>query len=212
MAMSSSPATGIGALVLAAGAAQRFGGPKLLARDRGTSLLGRSVMAAREAGCDPVLVVVGAHAERLRTELRRVPAVCVTNRQWRRGVGSSIACGVTEIQRLAPALSGVLILVADQPKLDVAILERLLAAFDGTPGCRVASAYADTLGVPAIFGRTHFPALERLDGDRGAKALLLAGREGVLSVVWPEGARDIDLRDDAEGAGLTLPRKRGDGA
>jgi molybdenum cofactor cytidylyltransferase len=147
-----------------------------------------------------VIVVVGAHADRILPELAALHAAYVMNGEWRRGIGGSIACGAQEIQRRRASLSGIMLIVADLPRLDAQVLERLVAAFDATPGCRVASAYADTVGVPAIFGRSYFGPLTELAADRGAQPLLLAGREHVIAVAWPEGARDVDVRADAPDA------------
>ena len=49
----------IGGVVLAAGASRRLGELKQLVRLGEETLLGRAVRVAREAGCSPVVVVVG---------------------------------------------------------------------------------------------------------------------------------------------------------
>ena len=59
-----------------------------------------------------------------------------------------------------------------------------------------ASAYADTLGVPAIFPRQYFPQILQLGGDRGAKAVIEANAANVTAVAIPEAAMDIDTQAD----------------
>ena len=48
-----------GALVLAAGASRRLGAPKQTIVLKGETLLDRSIRIASEAGCSPIVVVLG---------------------------------------------------------------------------------------------------------------------------------------------------------
>ena len=50
--------------------------------------------------------------------------------------------------------------------------------------------------MPALFERSLFPELKRLQGDRGAKPLLLEQPELLIRVAWPEGAVDLDRPED----------------
>ncbi|WP_317230377.1 NTP transferase domain-containing protein, partial [Clavibacter sp. MX14-G9D] len=77
----------IAGVVLAAGAGVRFGGPKALAaRPDGTPWLASAIRALAEAGCSPVLVVLGAAAEEAADLLRTLPeavdAVVVRADDW----------------------------------------------------------------------------------------------------------------------------------
>ena len=58
----------VGAVILAAGASTRLGEPKQLVMLGGETLLERAVRVAREAGCSPVVVVVGAEYARVLAE------------------------------------------------------------------------------------------------------------------------------------------------
>ena len=55
-------------LVLAAGGGRRYGGPKALVRRDGELLVERAVATAREAGCAPIVVVLGASAADVRAQ------------------------------------------------------------------------------------------------------------------------------------------------
>ncbi|HXV41415.1 MAG TPA: NTP transferase domain-containing protein, partial [Steroidobacteraceae bacterium] len=101
-------------IVLAAGGSRRFGGPKLLARIRGETLLQRAMRAAlgaRPAGC---VVVLGARADMLKRRLHAWPVRMVVNRRWRSGLASSIRAGIAALPREAPAA---LLLLADQVRV-----------------------------------------------------------------------------------------------
>lgn len=181
-----------GAIVMAAGSSARLGRPKALVVYRGKTLLARTIAAARSAGCDPVLVVVRADLGAIAAEAQACGAITVVNPQAHQGLASSIRVGIHDLVRCAPGVSGVLMLVADQPRIAPEIVDAICAQFDGAPGRIVAAAYAGTRGVPALFARLHFDALTQLQGDQGARSLIAAHAPAVVEVAWPNGAQDMD--------------------
>jgi molybdenum cofactor cytidylyltransferase len=186
----------IGAVVLAAGGSSRLGKPKQLLRFGKSSLLRRSAEAALEAGCRPVVVVLGAESGRVGPEVEDLPVTVVVNERWREGMAASILAGVEALRCEEPGAEALLLLVCDQPHLSAELLRRLCAAFDGREGRRVACEYGGTVGVPALFHRSLFDRLAGLRGDRGAKSLLLEAGEDLLTLSWPEGATEIDRPED----------------
>ncbi len=183
------------AIVLAAGRSARFGQPKQLLRVDARSLVVHAVDAAREGGCDPVVVVVGASSEAVRRELADAPVRIVLNEQWEEGVASSVRAGVAAAAAL-PGVRAALLLTCDQLRLTPAVVHRLLAAAAAAPGKMVASEYGGTVGIPALFDRSHFAGLLELRGESGAKQLLLRHATSVLRVPWPDGALDVDAPED----------------
>ena len=189
------PATGtVGAVVLAAGAATRFGTAKQLAPFEGTPLVRRAVDAALGAGAHPVVVIVGAHGDDVAASLAGLDAVSVVvHAEWHLGLASSLASGLAALD--GADCDAALVTLADQPLVDAHALRRLLAAFVGARRI-VASSYGDTCGVPAIFGREHLPALRALTGDSGARRWLRQHAALVTAVPMPEAAVDIDTPAD----------------
>ena len=139
----------------------------------------------------------------MRTRSRTRPsteatAPVVQNKHWREGIGSSIRVGVEYLSELEPDVSAIVLLVCDQPLLDAGVIMNLRALHQETGKEIVASSYADTLGVPALFARCVFRELLELRGDSGAKKVILANRDRVAEFPFPGGNIDIDTQADYE--------------
>jgi molybdenum cofactor cytidylyltransferase len=87
-------------------------------------------------------------------------------------------------------------MVCDQVRLTAGHLNALIDAFGRTPDRPVASAYSGSAGVPALFPRALFGELLLLKGDRGAKRVLLAHAEELVTLPWPDGTLDVDTAGD----------------
>lgn len=183
----------IAAVVLAAGSSSRLGQPKQLLEFNGEPLLHRAARAALEAGCAPVLVVLGAKAAFCRPAIADLPVQIVDNKEWKSGLASSVRCGIAALPDTA---SAAILLTCDQPHVSADLLRQLIAASrDGEN--MAASQYAGTIGIPALFPRRSFPELLALTGGNGAKSLLRKGADAVGCVPFPEGRIDIDTPADA---------------
>ncbi len=187
------------AVVLAAGASTRLGQAKQLIEVGGESLLRRTARLALEAGCAPVVVVVGFEAERMRAELSGLDVEVVVHPEWREGMGGSLRCGVGSVFGERTAGTGpdaVLLLVCDQPRLTVDHLRTLLSQHEAGGTAITASQYAGRTGVPAVFAAAVVPELLECRGDQGAREVIRRDAARVQVVPWPEGAVDIDRPED----------------
>jgi molybdenum cofactor cytidylyltransferase len=185
----------VASIVLAAGASTRMGYPKQLIEFDGEPLVRRAARAALDAGAEPVVVVIGANAELVTPVLEDLKS-CVTvivNNDWQSGLASSIRTGVNALRN--DDWDGVLITLADQPLVDAHGLRQLIEAFDDEHRI-IASSYSDTIGVPALFGKEHMPALLRLEGDAGAGTWLRSHLDSVTQVPLDQLARSVDTPSD----------------
>ena len=180
-------------LVLAAGAATRFGSPKQLARIGGVMMLQKAVSQATEVGGHAVTVVLGAHAERITPLLRQSPATVEINRHWQEGLASSLRLGVS---RLPTGCEGVLVALADQVAVTAFDLRRLVSAWRRQPEWLIAASYDGHTGVPAIFPAWCFSDLSSLRGDAGARAVLARHADRCLRLPMPNAGIDIDTPED----------------
>jgi CTP:molybdopterin cytidylyltransferase MocA len=181
------------AIVLAAGAASRFGSPKQLVRVGGRPMLHTVVGHAVSIAGHAVSVVLGAHAAELAPLLRHTPATVLVNRDWAEGMGSSLR---TAVERLPGSCDGVLVLLVDQIAVTAEDLQRLAGTWRRHPESIVAASYGGILGVPAIFPRWCLPALAELRGDQGARAVLRRHGDRVQRILMPNAGIDIDRPED----------------
>ena len=188
----------VGAIILAAGGSSRFGQAKQLLSYHGESLVRRALRIAVEAGCACVTVVVGDARDRIETELRETSAVIVENPEWQQGLGTSIRCGLRHLLSSQPELNAVVLLACDQPFVDASVVTSLIAQRKNSRKPIVASSYANTLGIPALFHRSCFEALLALPDNSGAKALIESRSADVAQIEFEKGAIDIDTPTDFE--------------
>jgi molybdenum cofactor cytidylyltransferase len=192
------PPTPTALVVLAAGASRRLGQPKQLLPVGGITLLQRTLEAALAVPeVWPVVVVLGAHLERIRPVAARYPVLIVENPAWAEGMASSLRTGLATAQTFAREVEAVVFALCDQPHFSAAAIEALLAARRRTGADVVAARYAGHLGAPALIARPHFSALAQLAGDEGARQLFARLPAGsVTGVDLPELAQDIDTPED----------------
>ena len=193
-------------LVLAAGAGTRYGGPKaLVVAETGEPWVVRAALALEEAGCDPVLVVLGAggaEAEALlrasadrfeRPErLRVVPAAT-----WADGLSASLDAGLARLQADpdddGEAVTAVVLVPVDVPDLDAATVRRLSVTV--TPDTLRQAYFSGRPGHPVVIGCAHWAALRTgLTGDTGARPYLLAN-----------GVQPVDCDDLGTGVDVDTP-------
>jgi len=192
----------IAIILLAAGASTRMGQPKQLLAWQGETLIRRMVKMALATEC-PTIVVLGANATFIHPEISDFDIKIVENEDWEKGMSTTMRVGLQALLKAQPDVQAVLFLLTDQPFVTTDYLEQLIEYFGKTetrnkqPATSIiASAYAGQLGVPALFGRAWFDELMQIEGDRGARALLMQHQEEVLAVPFPAGKFDLDTPED----------------
>ena len=177
-------------LLLAAGAGERFGGPKALARDAdGTSWLLRSVQAL--GPCAKVVVVLGAEAERA-AALLPMSVSRVRADDWAEGMGASLRAGLTALA--STDHDAALVSLVDLPDVDAAVVARLVGSAAGRDDLARAS-YDGRAGHPVLLGRDHWAGVvESATGDRGARDYLAAHDTRLVECGDLATGADVDSR------------------
>jgi CTP:molybdopterin cytidylyltransferase MocA len=199
-------------ILLAAGAGKRMGGPKaLILPADGEGWLHRGVRVLLEAGCDPVVVVLGASAddagELLRAgfaeELAAGRVRIAVADGWAEGLGASLRTGIAALPAVpgfsASAVSAlsfvsaVAITLVDLPQLEVEAVRRVLEG--AGPRTLRQAFYEGRPGHPVVVGAEHLSDLaEALAGDEGARPYLRA-----------HGVEEVDCTDLGGGSDVDTP-------
>jgi molybdenum cofactor cytidylyltransferase len=187
------PIATVGLLLLAAGSSSRLARPKQLLPYQGQTLLRHAAEVATASPCRPLVLVTGALHDELLPEIDGLPFHVVRNDAWADGMGGSIAAGLQELETASEAakVDAIVVILCDQPLLTDEVIGQLIVQFQATGQPVVASAYAGTQGVPALFSREIFPQLLELRGAAGARELLQQYAH-LSTVAFPGGATDVD--------------------
>ena len=187
----------IGAVLLAAGASFRLGRPKQLLELNGKRLIDHVLDKILETKIHHTVVVTGAHHNEIAPILPSWVHI-EYNENWQRGMGNSIAAGVSCLQARCADLSGIVIILSDQPLVNASHLKRLVSSIGTNAEDVVATEYEDGPGVPAVFASHTFQDLMQLTGDKGAKSLLRYKFLKVKIIKPDFSLADIDTEGDLQ--------------
>lgn len=177
-------------LIVAAGSSTRLGHPKQLVTYQNETLLRRSVKQALELSPN-VFVVLGHEYEACLSSLEGLHVNALYHENYTKGIGSSIAFGITHTQ----AYDNTLIMLCDQPLIP---LEHYRALMNKVrEECLIASSYLpkERVAVPAIFPKRYYEYLMALSGDKGAQ-MLLSDVSCIRISLKKEFTVDIDTQED----------------
>lgn len=184
-------------LILAAGASARMGQPKPLLPWQDKTLL-EHIVAVAAALEQPVFVVAGELVAAITPLVRPYGAKLLHNPNWRAGMGTSIATGLDAILQTRTSPDALLLLACDQPFVSTGLLQTMIDTQANTGKGIIACAYGNTQGIPVLFGRQYFPALQALHGPAGAKKILQENTTDCTTVSFPQGEWDIDTPERYE--------------
>jgi molybdenum cofactor cytidylyltransferase len=153
-------------LILAAGESRRMGSPKALLEYRGETFVDR-LIGLFGAWCSPVIVVVGADAERIRAGAARAAAAeFVLNPDWAGGQITSMQCGL----RAVPAdAESILYTLVDHPAVSDGTIAALM---DGPAPLLRIPRYGDKRGHPLRIGRALIPEFLAVPAGGTAKDVI----------------------------------------
>lgn len=189
----------VAAIILAAGSSERMGRPKQLLLIDGQPMVRRVAEVVCASALSQVLVIVGANAERVAEALHGLPVELLHNPAWPEGMSTSLRTGLRAVR---PDIEAVLVVLADQPALTPGLLQRLVERYRITRAPIVAPFYRGHRGNPVLFGRSLFPELLAIHGDRGARRIIARHEERVERVALDDAAvvQDVDTIEDYESA------------
>lgn len=182
----------IATIILAAGESKRMKGIKQLLPWKDTTLLTYAIRQAVQTETDAVFVVLGANKEAILSSADTSEITIIINKEWRSGMGSSIAAAVRYIRLNTLDFDAVLIKLIDQPLLDVNHYNKLIYSYINLKDI-VTTSYGSAIGVPAVFDHKYFDELMLLNSNNGAKEIIKKHKES-LSIIDSKG-KTTDLDD-----------------
>ncbi len=182
----------IGALVLAAGRSTRMGAAnKLLAEVDGVPMVGRAVDAALASQAAEAVVVTGHDADRVRAALAGRRVTLIHNPDYATGMSTSLQRGLASF---GAGVDGVIVCLADMPRVSAATLDRLIAAFDPVEGRAICvPTWNGKRGNPVLWARRFFAEMSEIQGDTGARHLIGEHADLLCEVAMADDAVLIDV-------------------
>ncbi|MEV6693142.1 nucleotidyltransferase family protein [Micromonospora sp. NPDC051196] len=194
-------------MIIAAGGGRRIGGPEALLHQDGKPLVDQMIDTLTEAGCGPIVVVLGAAADQVRETADLDRVTVVVNRAWGTGVGSSIRAGLAGLDD--ERIEAVVVVPVDMPGLTAAAVRRVTAL--PFPDVLVCATYNGLRGYPMLFGRRHWAGIATLaSADVGARPYLLAHKDQIVDIACDtvaDGSR-VDTPELMALYGLSVPEQR----
>jgi len=179
-------------ILLAAGQARRFGGEKLLAKLPDGIPVVVSAACNLISGLDRALAVVRPGNAVLNRLLAQQGLEVAVYAEAQRGMGSSLAFGVSRVRDA----DGWIVALADMPRIQPQTIIKLAQTI--AEGASLAAPYfAGRRGHPVAFGKKYLDDLLKLDGDQGARKLLVRDSHELVRITTrdPGILFDIDTPD-----------------
>jgi molybdenum cofactor cytidylyltransferase len=190
------PVDNCAVIILAAGQSSRLGSPKQLLIYQNNTLLQHAINKAKQSRLGLVVVILGAGFDHIIKHIDREGIRIVKNDDWQAGISSSISLGIDALVNNDTEIDAAILMVCDQPYVTPALLGGLVKLQKETGKPIIASGYADTIGIPALFHKSFFKGLMELTGDTGAKKVMLQNKDLISVIHFPRGEIDIDTLND----------------
>ena len=185
----------ISAILLAAGESRRMGEFKQLLTYAGRTFVERCVDHLLAARTDEVIVVTGHRADDVRRAIGARPVRFAHNQDYREGMSSSVKCG---IRAVAPQAAAVLVALVDQPQIDSAIINRVIAAYESQSPLIVIPTYEGRKGHPVLIDLRLCDELMSFDPAQGLRQVIHSHAAEVLhlEVMTEAVLTDFDYPED----------------
>ncbi|HEY55718.1 MAG TPA: nucleotidyltransferase family protein [Dehalococcoidia bacterium] len=169
----------VSAIMLAAGQAKRMGRLKQLMPLGKSTILEQSLDNLLGSKVGEVIVVLGHRAEEIKKIIAARPLKIAVNKDYRQGMGTSIAVGLKLVDNRAEA---VMLTLGDQPFVDSPTIDRLIEEFRVHDKGIAIPTYQGKRGHPLIFSLKYEAPLAALKGDIGGREIIKEHPEDVLEV------------------------------
>jgi molybdenum cofactor cytidylyltransferase len=186
----------IAAVILAAGQSRRMGRPKLLLPWGAATVIGQVVGVLLQAGLTEIVAVTGGARPAVEAALAALPVRAVYNPGHAQGeMLSSFQVG---LQALGPQVSAALLVLGDQPQIELSTVQAVLAAHHQTGAALIVPSYQRRRGHPWLVARSLWAEVLALRDPTTLRDFLNAdpARLHYLPVATPSILQDLDTPED----------------
>jgi molybdenum cofactor cytidylyltransferase len=186
----------IAAIVLAAGLSQRMGKPKMTLPWGDTTVIRQVVSTLIAAGIKDIYIVTGANRSQIESELHDLPVNIVYNPQYQDGeMLRSLQVGITSIKE---AIKATLIVLGDQPQIQIKTIEAVVVEFIQTKSKIVVPSYRMRRGHPWLIEKSLWLEIIALKPDKTLRDFLQENRDLIhyFFVDTPTILEDLDTPED----------------
>jgi molybdenum cofactor cytidylyltransferase len=186
----------IAAIVLAAGLSQRMGKPKMTLPWGDTTVIRQVVSTLIAAGIKDIYIVTGANRSQIEGELHDLPVNIVYNPQYQDGeMLRSLQVGITSIKE---AIKATLIVLGDQPQIQIKTIEAVVVEFIQTKSKIVVPSYRMRRGHPWLIEKSLWLEIIALKPDKTLRDFLQENRDLIhyFFVDTPTILEDLDTPED----------------
>ncbi len=183
----------IAGLILAAGESSRMGQDKALLLYRGRTFLETAISTLRAAGIEPIVVVLGHHAEEIRRAVDLSGVKAVINENYSLGQTSSLQAGLRVLAK--SQIEALVLWLVDHPAVTAETVGKLLAEFRDSNAPVIVPTYQAKRGHPALISRALFDELMALGPSEGANAVIRRHRSETRLVEAADQGILLDVDD-----------------
>lgn len=187
-------------IVLAAGASERMGEPKLLLPYRGGTVLDATVEAMAASAVNGVIVVTGAGADEveasLDTRFSSSSIIVVRNPDHRRGNMSSLLTATGGDQ----GAEAFVIVPGDMPTIRSSVIDAMVDLWDEERPWAAVAEYANRIAHPFLLSREAVESVAETSGKKVLGRILVdSANDRVVRLKVPHDApRDVNTPEDYE--------------
>ncbi|MCP4428065.1 MAG: putative selenium-dependent hydroxylase accessory protein YqeC, partial [Chloroflexi bacterium] len=184
------------AVVLAAGQSKRMGQTKQLLPWGETTVLGQVLHNLKETAVHDILVVTGHEAEKVAAIADEEAVSSLFNPHF--AAGEMLSSLQTAVAQLPDSVTAVLVMLADQPMIKPANINRLLAVYWQEESALIAPSFEGRQGNPVLIGRAYFDELLALPPGLAPRHLVRRYQDDLRLVEMPSATVLHDLDSPAD--------------
>ena len=187
----------ITAILLAAGQSKRlFNQNKLIKNYKGKPLINHAVQSIIKSKIEKLIIVLGFEYLKVKKKINKNKKIkFVINRNYTRGISSSIKCGLKKISNKS---DGFIIVQADMPEIGKNILNKLYKEIKTNKKEIFVPIKNNKIGNPIGFKLSMINKLKKISGNRGAKFIIKRNKSKIKYIRTKSLGifKDIDLNKD----------------